>query len=76
MTVALAGVRSAPLHEIEAQWKAGGQGQRLFGEIVAEACLCGGVIRARNTDLAIAEAVHVHNESPAHAQWAIAGGWR
>jgi len=76
MTLGLAGVRSAPLHELEAQWKAGAQGQRLFGELVAEPCLCGGVISARNTDPAIAEAVRVHNSSTAHEQWAIAGGWR
>jgi hypothetical protein len=72
----LAGIRSAPLHELEGEWKAGASGHRLYGQIVAEACLCGGVIRARNTDNAITEAVHVHNESPAHTQWAIAGRWR
>jgi hypothetical protein len=76
MTLGLAGVRSAPLHELESQWKAGGQGQRLFGELVAEACLCGGVIRARNTDPAITEAVRIHNASTEHSTWAIAAGWR
>ena len=76
MSIGLAGVRSAPLHELESQWKAGGQGQRLFGEIVAEACLCGRVIRARNTDPAITEAVRIHNASPGHTQWATLGGWR
>jgi hypothetical protein len=72
----LAGIRSAPLHELEAGWKAGAEGTRLYGEIVAEACLCGQIIRARNTDEAIAKAVRVHNESPGHTQWATFGGWR
>jgi hypothetical protein len=72
----LAGIRSAPLHELEGEWKAGASGQRLYGQIVAEHCLCGGVIRARNTDAAITEAVRIHNASPAHAQWATFAGWR
>lgn len=76
MNERLSSIRSAPLHELETQWKAGGEGHRLFGELVAEPCECGGVIRARNTDPAISEAVRIHNASPAHAQWAIAGGWR
>lgn len=76
MTLGTAGVRSTPLHEIERQWKAGGQGQRLFGAIVAEACLCGSIIRARNTDESIAKAVRVHNTSTGHAQWATLAGWR
>lgn len=76
MTHDLAGVRSGPLHELESQWKAGGQGHRLFGQIVAEPCLCGSIISARNTDDSIAKAVRVHNESPGHRQWGLAGGWR
>jgi len=76
MTLGQVGVRTAPLHEVEADWKARAQGPRLFGEIVAEPCLCGGLIRARNTDPAIAAAVYVHNASTGHEQWAIREGWR
>lgn len=65
-----------PLHELEADWKTEAKPMRLFGEIVAETCLCGGVISSRNTDPAIAAAVGLHNSSTAHAQWAIREGWR
>lgn len=77
MTLGLAGsVVTRPLHEVEETWKAEAWRPRLFGESVSETCLCGGVIRARNTDPAIAAAVHVHNSSTSHSAWAIAAGWR
>jgi len=76
VTLGLAGVRTAPLHELEADWKARAQAPRLFGELVSEPCLCGALIRARNTDPAIAAAVRVHNSSTAHEQWATTTGWR
>jgi hypothetical protein len=76
MTLGLAGVRTAPLHELEEAWKTEARRPRLFGELVAEPCLCGGVIEARATDPAIAEAVRVHNASTAHEQWATTTGWR
>ena len=76
MTLGLVGVRTAPLHELEADWKARAQAPRLFGELVSEPCLCGGVITARATEPAITEAVRVHNQSASRQQWAIRVGWR
>jgi hypothetical protein len=76
MTVSLAGVRSAPLHELEAAWKAEGQVAYAPGSIVAMPCLCGGIIRARAMEDRIVAAVRLHNASTAHEQWAIAAGWR
>lgn len=76
MTLGLVGVRTAPLHEVEADWKARAQAPRLFGELVSERCLCGGVIEARATEPAIAAAVHIHNASTEHSTWAIREGWR
>lgn len=77
MTLGLVGcVVTRPLHEVEQTWKAEARRARVFGELVVETCLCGGVISARWTDPAIAAAVRLHNASTAHEQWAIAAGWR
>jgi hypothetical protein len=43
--------------------------RNLSGDYSAE-CACGGLIESPTADeLAVAEAVSVHNESPVHAQW-------
>jgi len=53
----------------------GGLG-RLGARTLVEGCACGGVIVAEDHALSIADAVHVHNSSTGHAQWAVENGWR
>lgn len=74
MSLGVSGNHNAPLHELEAAWKAGAEPAP--GQVVAEPCLCGGVIKAMNNERAIAYSVRIHNESPKHVQWAIRAGWR
>jgi hypothetical protein len=59
----------------EAELERGGLG-RLGPRTLTEACGCGGVIVAEDDSFAIADAVHAHNESTSHAQWAIRVGMR
>ena len=76
MTLGVVGVSTRPLHELEAAWKAEGQLAVAPTELVARPCLCGGVITAMATELAITRAVSVHNASTAHARAMVALGWR
>lgn len=46
------------------------------GAARVEACLCGGWIRAYDSERSIAAAVAAHNARRSHAAWAIAAGWR
>jgi len=77
MTISLADQPrpTPPLHEVEADWKRE-QWPGYAPPFVMEHCLCGGLIRARNVWPEIAIAVHAHNQSTRHEQWAIENGWR
>ena len=59
----------------EALLERGGLGLMLPRQLV-ERCACGGLIEAEDDAATIADAVHVHNSSTEHAQWAIGHGWR
>lgn len=66
---------SAPLHEVEADWKR----EKWPGyspPFAVEQCQCGGTITALNVWDKIAAAVRAHNESTRHEQWATARGLR